>query len=169
MFITRKVVLSANPRTYQPSITCFFSTVIKGGTTPEKLNPKGGTLKGSQGGYGVSEPKLNPKGGTLEGSQGGYGVSEPSTTINKAVESPHGGGPHDHRQGKDNDDPAGDVARFVAETTKAGFVGAIETGMKLGDIAKRTADDMWDSARKTAQDLRDTVAAEEKEDRPRGF
>ncbi|GER43072.1 late embryogenesis abundant protein [Striga asiatica] len=148
MFITRKVVLSANRRNYQPSITYFFSTVIKGGTPPEKLSLKGGTL---------------------EGSQGGYGGPETSTTINQTVESPHGGRPHDHRQGKDND-PAGDVARSLAETAKAGFVGAMETGMKLGDIAKRTADDMWDSARKTAQDLRDTVAEEkEKGDRPRGF
>ncbi|KAK6134583.1 hypothetical protein DH2020_031677 [Rehmannia glutinosa] len=120
--------------------------------------------------------KLSRKDGTLEGNQGGYGGSGISNTINQATNGPPQGGglpnPGDsvtgnkatittqprRREDIDTEDAARDTAGSVAEMAKAGVVGAMETGLKMGEMAKQTMDGMWGAAKKTTENVRDSVA-----------
>ncbi|GFP79664.1 hypothetical protein PHJA_000109900, partial [Phtheirospermum japonicum] len=116
----------------------------------------------------------NSKDWNLEGSEGGYGGPGISNTTNQAVGSSQAEGPTrdpstGHYKVKLTTQPASgergrrredmeDVASDVAETAKAAAVGALETGLKLGEIAKQAVDGMWDVAKKTTERVRDTVA-----------
>ncbi|PIN15740.1 hypothetical protein CDL12_11636 [Handroanthus impetiginosus] len=120
-------------------------------TTPGKLNQSVKSGKGDA---------------TIEGSTGGYGGSGVSSTGNNstAQEGGHGGfgtlvaKDRRRREDVDMEDAATGVAESVAETAKAGVVGATEAGLKFGEMAKETMDRMWDAAKETTENVRDRVA-----------
>ncbi|KAL3638428.1 hypothetical protein CASFOL_017799 [Castilleja foliolosa] len=143
------IIAHANsPRCYHPLfIKYVFSSITdnQGPTTPGKLSQKA-------------------KDGILEGSGGGY--SGTTSTNPAGVGSSEGCGPtRDRATGdykmklKTKQEARGeDVANDVVEGAKAAAVGALETGLKLGEIAKEAVDGMWDVAMKTTEKVRDTVA-----------
>lgn len=46
----------------------------------------------------------------------------------------------------------------VAQTARVAAVGAVETGLRLGKMAKQVADGVWEVAEKTAENVRDSIA-----------
>ncbi|KAL7087634.1 hypothetical protein ACP275_13G079400 [Erythranthe tilingii] len=146
------------------NVACFSALSAKhkgGGTTPGELSKKSDpAAEGSEGGY------------------GGSGISNVASDYKSASEGPgslgHGGpgnlnrgnykGGERRREEKDMEDAAGDAAASVAEMAKTGVVGAMETGLKMGEMAKRTMDGVWDATRKTTESVRDSVADDDSGD-----
>ncbi|KAI3457440.1 hypothetical protein Pfo_014103 [Paulownia fortunei] len=138
-------IVHANPRSHNNYVACF-SSISKGGATLGKLSERDTTVEGSEDGYGGSGISSTNK--AMEGFQGlGHGGSGGSNN-----------GGEQWREDMDMGDAARDMAGSMAEMAKAGVVGAMETGLKLGEIAKQTVDGMWDAAKKTTESVRDSVA-----------
>ncbi|CAH1434449.1 unnamed protein product [Lactuca virosa] len=57
---------------------------------------------------------------------------------------------------------------FVAETAKQGVAKALETGLEIGEMAKKTLDNMWDITKDTTNMVKEAVTSdpEEKNDVP---
>ncbi|EYU44962.1 hypothetical protein ABFS82_13G072300 [Erythranthe guttata] len=143
------------------NVACFSALSAKhkgGGATPGELSKKSDpAAEGSEGGY------------------GGSGISNVASDYKLASEGPgslgHGGpgnlnrgnykgGERRRREEKDMED----AAASVAEMAKMGVVGAMETGLKIGEMAKRTMDGVWDATRKTTESVRDSVADDDDDD-----
>ena len=55
------------------------------------------------------------------------------------------------------------MASFVAETAKQGAVNAIETGLEIGEMAKKTLDNVWDVTKDTSHKIKEAVAGDREE------
>lgn len=102
----------------------------------------------------------------MEGDEAGYGGSGGiyEGGWSGGDSNKQGGGNRGGRRREEVDVDA--AARDTAEMAKAGVVGAMEVGLKLGEMAKQTVDVMWDATRRTAETVRDSVADDS---RNRGF
>ncbi|KAI3753738.1 hypothetical protein L2E82_25799 [Cichorium intybus] len=62
----------------------------------------------------------------------------------------------------------GDATSFVAETAKQGVGKALETGLEIGEMAKKTLDNVWDLTKDTTNMVKEAVTGdpEEKNDVP---
>lgn len=127
---------------------------FQGGTNPGNLSEKDWTVEGSEGGYGGSgiSSRENKLPGGSRGGPGGWNGG--TKAAGRTVDGEHKGG----EWRRDTEDAARDRAASVAEMAKAGAVGAMETGLKLGEVAKQTMEGMWDAAKETTENVRDTVA-----------
>ncbi|KAL8032092.1 hypothetical protein ABFX02_13G072000 [Erythranthe guttata] len=138
------------------NVACFSALSAKhkgGGTTPGELSKKSDpAAEGSEGGY------------------GGSGISNVASDYKSASEGPGGdlnrgkykGG--ERRREEKGDHMEDDAAASMAEMAKTGVVGAMETGLKIGEMAKRTMDGVWDATRKTTESVRDSVADDDSGD-----
>ncbi|KAL8512369.1 hypothetical protein ACS0TY_018741 [Phlomoides rotata] len=50
------------------------------------------------------------------------------------------------------------VVEEMVEIAKEGVVGAVEMGLKVGEMTKQIADGTWDAAKNTAERLRDSLS-----------
>ncbi|KAK4439173.1 hypothetical protein Salat_0252200 [Sesamum alatum] len=157
MFPSRRALLGlANYSFVRARPSCLSSTSAgyMGGTNPGNLSEKDSSVEGSEDGYGGSgisstENKL------LGGSRGGPGGwNAGNKAAGRRVDGEAKGG----EWRRDREDAARDRGGSVAEMAKAGAVGAMEAGLKLGEVAKQTMDGMWDAAKETTENVRDTVA-----------
>ncbi|KAI3769286.1 hypothetical protein L6452_00387 [Arctium lappa] len=57
----------------------------------------------------------------------------------------------------------GDMASFVAETAKQGAVKAVETGLDIGEMAKKTLDNAWDVTKDVSHKVKEAVAGDREE------
>ncbi|KAG8386339.1 hypothetical protein BUALT_Bualt03G0138600 [Buddleja alternifolia] len=158
MFPNKRAVLNlrnggvhANPLYFlirNKYVAGFTSTsdINKGTTTPDKLSNKDATVEGSEGSYG-GFGIFSDEDEVAEGSKGGYGGSGIPNKGDKSGATRRNN--IGERRTEDMD---------TAEIAKAGVVGAMETGLKLGEIAKQTMDGMWDAAKKTTESVRDSMA-----------
>ncbi|KAL0353772.1 UNVERIFIED_CONTAM: hypothetical protein Sangu_0958500 [Sesamum angustifolium] len=137
-------------------VACFssYSARNTGGTNPGSLSEKDNTVEGSEGGYGgsgISRTANKPTGGSRRGP-GGWNAG--TKTAGRKVDGEVKGG----EWRRDTADAGRDTGGSVAEMAKAGAVGAMEAGLKLGEVAKQTMDGMWNAAKETTENVRDTVA-----------
>ncbi|KAK4398368.1 Phytosulfokine receptor 2 [Sesamum angolense] len=122
--------------------------VVKGCTNPGSLSEKDNTVEGSEGGYGGSGISSTENKPTVGGWNAG------TKAAGRKVDGEVKGG----EWRRDTEDAGRDTGGSVAEMAKAGAVGAMEAGLKLGEVAKQTMDGMWDAAKETTENVRDTVA-----------
>ncbi|KAL0443544.1 UNVERIFIED_CONTAM: hypothetical protein Slati_2077100 [Sesamum latifolium] len=137
-------------------VACFssYSARNTGGTNPGNLSEKDNTVEGSEGGYGGSgiSSTENKLAGGSRGGPGGWNAG--SKAAGRRVDGEVKGGDQWRR---DTEDAGRDTGGSVAEMAKAGAVGAMEAGLKLGEVAKQTMDGMWDAAKETTEKVRDTM------------
>ncbi|KAK1411914.1 hypothetical protein QVD17_32768 [Tagetes erecta] len=62
--------------------------------------------------------------------------------------------PSDIREGDDS-------GSYVAETVKQGVVKAMETGLDIGEMAKKTLDNVWDATKDTTHQVKKAVAGDD--------
>ncbi|KAH6822941.1 hypothetical protein C2S53_017759 [Perilla frutescens var. hirtella] len=95
--------------------------------------------------------QLHKNTGTAEGSETDTGSRKRSTPMNI------GNGVTTSMEEERRKSPRKTVEP-VEEMMKVAAVGAMETALKLGRIAKHTMDGMWEIAEKTTESVRDSVA-----------
>ncbi|KAL2245436.1 uncharacterized protein LOC105165398 [Sesamum indicum] len=137
-------------------VACFssYSARNTGGANPGNLSEKDNAVGGSEGGYGGSgiSSTENQQAGGARGGPGGWNAG--TKAARRRVDGEVKGG----EWRRDTEDAGRDTGGSVAEMAKAGAVGAMEAGLKLGEVAKQTMDGMWDAAKETTENVRDTVA-----------
>lgn len=120
---------------------CDLHRYFQGGSTPEDLSKL----------YKTPEESEEDDMATRGLGCGAYGGAGAMNVGNGRVEK--GGDPW-----RDDAREPRETADSVAQTAKVAAVGVVETGLRLGKMAKQTADGLWEAAEKTAENVRDSVA-----------